>query len=161
MTAYSRSNITQRAERAIGSITFKRMLIAGGAAGMTVMILSRTISFPPALGAGVAVLVLTLVLSQPHEGIPLLLFLFLSLRALVTIGSIRYPSSAFFQIMQQLLQTDAQKALLRSTEIFETAHSNVEEEDMIISLRDSLSDSGLEMIDSLFTTRTSATQEVS
>lgn len=161
MTAYSRSNITQRAERAMGSITVKRMLMAGGGAGITLIVLGRMIPFQLALLTAVIVLTLALILSHPHEGIPRLLFFFLSLRALVAIGSIRYPSSTFFQLMQQVFQTNAQKALLRSAEIFQTAHSDLEGEGLSISLRDSLSDTGLEMVDSPFTPQTPAAQEAS
>src|SRR5687768_4186538 len=79
MTAWQRSNITVRTEKGIGPVSLKRLLLAGGIAGIVAMISGRIIGFfPSCLSAGV-VLALVLVISHPVEGLPLFAF---SLRTL-------------------------------------------------------------------------------
>ncbi len=78
MTAWQRSHITERSEKGIGPISFKRLLIAGASGGIVAMLAGRTLGFfPGCLSAGLA-LAAVLAATHPVEGLPLFAFGFRS-----------------------------------------------------------------------------------
>jgi hypothetical protein len=84
MTAWQRSNITERAEKGFGPISFKRLLLAGGAAGIVAMLGGRALGFAPSCLSAAVVLALVLIITHPVEGMPLLTFSLRTLRGLAT-----------------------------------------------------------------------------
>ena len=69
MTAWQRSNITQRSEKGLGPISFKRILLAGGAGGIMAMIGGRLIGFFPGCLSGAIILGVVLAITHPVEGL--------------------------------------------------------------------------------------------
>lgn len=75
MTAWQRTNITTREERGVGPISFKRLLLAGGAGAAVAMIGSRLADFLSGCVGGGVLLVVVLILTHPRDGMPFYAYL--------------------------------------------------------------------------------------
>lgn len=71
MTARMRSRITDRTEKGLGPISFKRLLIAGGTAAIASMLLTRLVGFFPGCLSATFLFGFVIALTQPIEGIVL------------------------------------------------------------------------------------------
>jgi hypothetical protein len=88
MTSWQRGNILKRAEKGIGPVSFKRLLMAGGAGALVAMLGSRLLGFTPAcLSAGV-VLAVALAITHPVEGLALLAYAAQVLRGWVALAAL-------------------------------------------------------------------------
>ena len=117
MTAWQRSNITQRSEKGIGPISFKRLLVAGATGGIVAMIGGRIVGFFPAcLGAGV-VLALVLAISHPVEGLALYAFALRSLRGLAMLAAMQ-RRSGLLALAGRLLRVSPQEGILQADSVY-------------------------------------------
>jgi len=118
MTAWQRSNITQRSEKGIGPISFKRLLLAGASGGLVAMIGGRAIGFFPAcLSAGV-VLAVVLVVTHPLEGLALYAFALRSLRGLATLATIQ-GRAGLMALVGKAMQVTPQEGVLQADDVYE------------------------------------------
>lgn len=116
MTAWQRTQILRRHEKGIGAVSFKRLLLAGGAGALTALAAGRLVGFAPScLGAGV-VAGAALALTQPVEGLPLLAFGLRSLRGLAAAGAAegRRGPAAW---LARALRVTPEEGLLRADEL--------------------------------------------
>lgn len=88
MTAMQRTNITTREERGIGPISFKRLLLAGGAGAAVSMVVSRVADFLSGCAGGAILLVVVLVLTHPRDGIPFYLYLVRTVYGLAALAAL-------------------------------------------------------------------------
>jgi hypothetical protein len=88
MTAKMRSRITERQEKGLGPISFKRLLVAGGAGVMSAMLLSRLLGFFPGCASAVGIAVTVIVLTHPIEGLALHTFLLYTLRSRAAVAAL-------------------------------------------------------------------------
>jgi hypothetical protein len=121
MTAWQRSNITERTEKGIGAVSFKRLLAAAGAGGIVAMIGGRVIGFLPACAGGAAVLVVVLVITHPVEGLPLFAAALRTLRGLAAMGR--------SSLLARLMQVEEGAGKLDGDVVFDTAAEPEETDD--------------------------------
>jgi hypothetical protein len=88
MTAKMRSRITERQEKGIGPISFKRLLFAGGAGALGAMALTRVIGFFPGCIGSISLALLVVILTHPIEGLALNAFMIRSIRSLTAISAL-------------------------------------------------------------------------
>lgn len=88
MTAKMRSRITERQEKGIGSISFKRLLVAGGAGAMGAMLLTRTLGFLPGCAGAMGLTLAVIILTHPIEGLALHTFLLTTIRSRAAIAAL-------------------------------------------------------------------------
>jgi hypothetical protein len=117
MTAWQRSRITERSEKGIGPISFKRLLIAGASGGIVAMLGGRLLGFfPGCLSAGLA-LAAVLAATHPVEGRPLFVFGFRTLRGLATVAAVRRESTTP-SLLGQVLKVSDEEGTLRAGEVY-------------------------------------------
>ena len=91
MAARLKSSVLRREERGFGSVSMGRLIVSGMAGGAAFMLTSllqlRLLMIPSALGVFIAMLVLT----NPRHGIPLYLYLLVTLRTRLLLASLRIP----------------------------------------------------------------------
>jgi hypothetical protein len=88
MTAKMRSRITERQEKGVGPISFKRLLVAGGVGAMSAMLLSRMLGFFPGCAGAIGLTIAVIVLTHPIEGLALHTFLLYSIRSRAAIAAL-------------------------------------------------------------------------
>jgi len=118
MTAWQRSNITQRSEKGIGPISFKRLLLAGGAGGIVAMIGGRAIGFFPACLSAGLVLAVVLAITHPVEGLALYAFGLRSLRGLAALAAIQ-KRAGLMALLGKAMQVSPREAVLQADQIYE------------------------------------------
>lgn len=130
MTAWQRSNITVRTEKGIGPVSFKRLLLAGGTAGIIAMISGRIIGFfPSCLSAGV-VLALVLIVTHPVEGLPLFAFTLRTVRGLATIAAF-HDQGGSISVVGQVMRVSPQDGILDADTAYGTEWHDGEAEDLL------------------------------
>lgn len=130
MTAWQRSNITVRTEKGIGPISFKRLLLAGGTAGIIAMISGRIIGFfPSCLSAGI-VLALVLIVTHPVEGLPLFAFALRTLRGLATIAAFQDAGGSTGAV-GQALRVSPQEGILDADAAYGAEWHDEDAEDLL------------------------------
>jgi hypothetical protein len=118
MTAWQRSNITQRSEKGLGAISFKRLLIAGGTGGLVAMIGGRVAGFAPSCVGALVVLAVVLAITHPVEGLPLFGALLRSLRGLVAIA-LRHGRGGLSSFAGRVLQVAPEDGMLDADEVYD------------------------------------------
>lgn len=88
MTAKMRSRITERQEKGLGPISFKRLLVAGGVGAMSAMLFTRMLGFFPGCAGAIGMAVAVIVLTHPIEGLALHTFLLYSARSRAAIAAL-------------------------------------------------------------------------
>jgi hypothetical protein len=130
MTAWQRSNITERAEKGIGPISFKRLLMAGGAAGIVALVGGRALGFAPScLGAALS-LAFVLVITHPVEGLPLFAFGLRTLRGLATVAAIQDRDGPL-SIAGRVMHVSPQDGVLHADEVYEAIWQDEGDEDLL------------------------------
>lgn len=122
MTARMRSRITERAEKGLGSISFKRLLLAGGVAAFAAMLLTRILGFLPGCAGAGLLLLGSLALTHPLEGLPLALYLLRALRSLAALSSLHGGSpglqSGSPSLLAHILQVEPGQAELDADALY-------------------------------------------
>jgi hypothetical protein len=130
VAAWQRSNITERHEKGIGSISFKRLLMAGGAGAVVAMLGGRIIGFfPSCLSAGV-ILAVVLVITHPVEGMPLLAFALRSLRGLATVAAV-HKQEGSLSLVGQALRVSPEEGVLHADEAYDAEWQDEEQDDLL------------------------------
>ncbi len=130
VTAWQRSNIVERHEKGIGSISFKRLLVAGLTGALVALAGGRMVGFFPAcLSAGV-VLCLVLIITHPLEGMPLFVFALRSLRGLLTAAAVRHESGSL-SLAGQALRVSPEEGILHADTVYDAAWEDEEQEDLL------------------------------
>lgn len=120
MTAKMRSRITERQEKGLGPVSFKRLLIAGGAGALSAMALTRIIGFCSGCAGAIAITVMVIVLTHPIEGLPLNTFLIRSARSLAAISALRTAESSQEPgPITQALKVGPEDATFHADEVYE------------------------------------------
>ena len=130
MTAWQRSNITERAEKGIGPISFKRLLVAGGAAAIVATIGGRVIGFAPSCLSAAIVLAFVLTLTHPVEGMPLFAFSLRTLRGLATVAAM-HDTDGMMTTVARAMQVSAQDGMLEADQVFDAVWEDEHEEDLV------------------------------
>jgi hypothetical protein len=130
MTAWQRSNITERAEKGIGPISFKRLLVSGGAAGIIALIGGRVAGFIPSCLTAAVVMAFVLVITHQVEGLPLFAFSLRTLRGLATVAAIHDQAGALSTV-GRVMQVSPQDGVLHADVVFETIWQNEGNEDLV------------------------------
>ncbi len=129
MTAWMRTNVTTREEKGIGPVSFKRLLMAGGAGTMISLLGSRIIGFMPACGSGGIILILVLAFTHPVEGLSLFKRLTRSLRGLMTLSAIN-NQGGLSSTAGQIFQVKAEEGVLLANKVYETVYEGEDEEQL-------------------------------
>jgi hypothetical protein len=130
MTAWQRSNITERAEKGIGPISFKRLLMAGGAAGIVALIGGRVLGFASSCLSAAIVLAFVLVITHPVEGLPLFAFGLRTLRGLATVAAI-HDQQGTLSTVGRVMQVSPQDGVLHADEVYEAIWQDEQDEDLL------------------------------
>ena len=130
MTAWQRSNITERAEKGIGPISFKRLLLAGGASGIVAIVGGRAMGFIPSCLSGVIILTFVLVITHPVEGMPLLAFALRSLHGLATVAAI-HDTEGIMSNVGQAMRVSPEDGILQADAVFDAVWEDEHEEDLV------------------------------
>ena len=130
MTAWQRSNITERAEKGMGPISFKRLLLAGGSAGIVAMIGGRALGFAPSCLSAAVVLALVLVITHPVEGMPLLTFSLRTLRGLATVAAI-HDQEGVMSAVGRAMQVSPQDGVLLANDVYDAIWEDERGEDLL------------------------------
>ena len=130
MTAWQRSNITERAEKGVGPISFKRLLLAGGAAGIVALIGGRALGFVPSCLSAAVVLALVLALTHPVDGLPLLAFGLRTLRGLATVAAI-HDREGVLATAGSLMQVSPQDGVLQAAEVYGATWQDETDNDLL------------------------------
>ncbi len=117
MTAWQRSKITERSEKGLGSVSFKRLLLAGGVGGLVAMIGGRVAGFIPSCLSAALVLGLALLITHPVEGMPLLVFALRTLRGLATAAGLHHTQGAL-ALAGQIMQVTPDEGLLHADAVY-------------------------------------------
>lgn len=88
MTAKMRSRITERQEKGLGPISFRRLLVAGGVGAMSAMLFTRTLGFFPGCAGAIGLAAAVIILTHPIEGLALHTFLLVSVRSRAAIAAL-------------------------------------------------------------------------
>ena len=129
MTAWQRSNITTRHEKGIGAVSFKRLLMAGGAGALVALVGGRIVGFfPSCLGAGV-VLAVVLTITHPVEGMPLFAFGLRSLRGLATAAAV-HGGTESPSLLGRALQVTPEDGVLQADAVFDTTWAEEAKDDL-------------------------------
>lgn len=158
MTAWQRSNITERAEKGFGPISFKRLLLAGGAAGIVAMLGGRALGFAPSCLSAAVVLALVLVITHPVEGMPLVTFSLRTLRGLATVAAI-HDQEGVMSTVGQAMQVNPQDGVLLANDVYDAIWEDERGEDLLdadweyLGGYTDVTGEGLSAADNPFTTR--------
>jgi hypothetical protein len=130
MTAWQRSNITERSEKGIGPISFRRLLVAGGAGAIVAMIGGRVIGFfPSCISAGV-VLALVLAVTHPVDGMPLFVFVLRTLHGLATVAALHNRGGPL-ALVGQVMRVSPQTAVLLADRVYDAVWEDEAEENLL------------------------------
>jgi len=130
VTAWQRSNITVRHEKGIGAVSFRRLLVAGGAGAIVALVSGRLVGFfPSCLGAGV-VLAVVLVITHPVEGMPLFAFSLRNLRGLATVAAATRQTDSL-SVIGRALRVTPEEGILQADAAFDSEWENEETEDLL------------------------------
>jgi hypothetical protein len=130
MTAWQRSNITDRAEKGIGPISFKRLLLAGGSAAIVAMISGRVMGFAPSCLSAAIILAFVLTLTHPVEGMPLFAFGLRTLRGLATVAAI-HDTEGIMSTMGHAMQVSPQDGMLEADRVYDAIWEDEHEVDLL------------------------------
>ncbi len=130
MTAWQRSNITDRAEKGIGPISFKRLLLAGGAAAIVALIGGRVMGFASSCLSAAIVLAFVLMLTHPVEGLPLFAFGLRTLRGLATVAAI-HDTEGMMSNVGRAMRVSPQDGLLEADEVYDAIWEDEREIDLL------------------------------
>lgn len=120
MTAKMKSRITERQEKGIGPVSFKRLLIAGGAGVMTAMVLIKIAGFLPGCATAGFITAAVVVLTHPIEGLPLNTFLFRSARSMAAVSALRLAEKDLEPgPVSQALKVSPEDATFHADDIYE------------------------------------------
>jgi hypothetical protein len=130
MAAWQRSNITERTEKGIGPISFKRLLLAGGAAAIVALVGGRALGFAPSCLSAAIVLAFVLVITHPVEGLPLLAFSLRTLRGLATVAAI-HDQEGTLSTVGRVMQVSPQDGILQANDVYESIWEDEQDEDLL------------------------------
>jgi len=130
MTAWQRSNITERAEKGFGPISFKRLLLAGGTAGIIALIGGRVLGFIPSCLSAAVVLALVLVITHPVEGMPLFAYSLRTLRGLATVAAI-HDQEGSLSTVGRVMQVSPQDGVLQANDVYEATWEDEQAGDLL------------------------------
>jgi hypothetical protein len=120
MTAKMRSRITERQEKGIGPISFKRLLFAGGAGALGAMALTRVIGFFPGCIGSISLALLVVILTHPIEGLALNAFMIRSFRGLTAVSALHAANNHVDPgPIAQLLKVTPEDGKLEADTLFE------------------------------------------
>jgi hypothetical protein len=120
MTAKMKSRITERQEKGLGPISFKRLLMAGGAGVMSAMILIKIIGFFPGCAGAVFLTVTVVILTHPIEGLALNMFLLRSARGMAAVSALNLAGKNLEPgPLSQALQVGPEDATFHADAIYE------------------------------------------
>lgn len=120
MTAKMKSRITERQEKGFGPVSFKRLLMAGGAGAMSAMVLTRIVDFCPGCAGAMVITVIVIVLTHPVEGLALHTFLLRSARSLSAISALHAAGKDLEPSpISQALKVGPQDATLQADALYE------------------------------------------
>jgi hypothetical protein len=164
MTAFHRSNVLIRQEKALGSITVPRLLLAGGGAAAVALLLSRTLGLlGGCAGAGLLGAFL-LILTHPVEGRPLFRLALRSASGLAALAALRGQTSGIAGLLARLFRVRPGDATLASSAEFgagsEAADAELPEPgwEYLGGFKDAARP-GLAVVDSPFAARSRAEKE--
>ena len=118
MTSWQRSNILVREEKGIASVSFKRLLMAGGGGAMVAMIGSRIVGFAPACLGAVVILVVVLVITHPIEGLALLNYAIRTLRGWVTLAAI-HSRGGILRTLGRAMRIAPDEGILQADRVYD------------------------------------------
>jgi hypothetical protein len=117
MTAWQRTNILEREEKGMGPISFKRLLLSGGAGLLVSMLAGRIVGFTMGCVGGAALIAAVLILTHPRDGFPLYSYLLRTFRGLATISAIE-EQSGMLATAAKSLQINPSDGILSSGGVF-------------------------------------------
>lgn len=130
MTAWQRSNITERAEKGLGPISFKRLLMAGGAAGIIALVGGRAAGFVPSCLSAAVVLALVLIITHPVEGMPLFAFSLRTLRGLATVAAL-HDQAGMLATVGSVMRVSPQEGVLHADDVYEAIWQDEQDADLL------------------------------
>jgi hypothetical protein len=130
MTAWQRSRITERSEKGLGPISFKRLLLAGGAGGIVAMVGGRVIGFVPSCLSAALVLGLVLGVTHPVEGRPLFAFALRSLRGLATVAAVHRREGSL-SLAGRLMKVTPEEGILHAAAVYDAEWEDEEQDDLL------------------------------
>jgi hypothetical protein len=101
MAADFKSHVLSRDEKGFGGIPFKRLLLGGVSGGFAYTLL-RLVSPGAAIPTGVAVALMSILLTSLRGGLPLWLRLWLHLRGSLMLSGTAHPGSLRYEFAQML-----------------------------------------------------------
>jgi hypothetical protein len=119
MTAYMKTNVLRREEKGIGTISFRRLLVAGLGAIVFFIFGSRMIGWLPGCMGGIAFMIFLVVLTQPVGGFPLVMHAADVLHGLAVISQSRERRGPLGQAGAAVLQVSERDGLLEAGTLFQ------------------------------------------
>lgn len=118
MTAIQRSNVLKREEKGIGTISFRRLLVAGLGAILFFVFGSRIFGWALACLSGLGLLAFILLLTQPVGGFPLAVHAARLAQGLALMVVLRDPNSRVGQVIQAVLHLQPEDGRLQAEQVY-------------------------------------------
>lgn len=116
MAADFKSHVLSRDEKGFGGIPFKRLLLGGVGGGLAYTLL-RMFAPSAAIPVGVAVAILSIILTNPQGGLPLWLRLWLHVRGSLLLRGTAHPHGLLSELAH-LLNVPTELAYLEGEQVF-------------------------------------------
>ncbi len=117
MTAWQRTNILEREEKGLGPISFKRLLISGGAGLLITMLAGRIVGFTIGCAAGSVIISLILILTHPKDGFALYSYFIRTLRGLAILAAVDQAAGPLW-LIGQALQVRPTDGIVLAAEVY-------------------------------------------
>jgi hypothetical protein len=115
MAVTQRGKVTAREERGFGPVSFKRMLMSGGAGLIGTMAAGKAFGPLGSCIGGAVLFALVIILSAPREGMPMLFYLLHSLRGLLITAE---DPDRIQQTLAGLLLARPEEGVIHSEDLF-------------------------------------------
>ena len=120
MTAWQRTHILRREEKGLGSISFKRILLAGLAGVLVTLFGGRALGFGGSVCSGLALCIGILVMTQPIQGRLAFKHIVEIAIGVITVGALSGNESIGAKIAQ-LLKIESRSGAVEGEDLYEIA----------------------------------------